>query len=150
MKRPIIIGLGNPNRGDDAVGRVVAQILKSHGVCSYDIEEAIGEATEILSLLEGREHVTLIDACVSGAPVGTIHQFDMAIDGAPNKGSALSSHGLGLAQAIGIGRALGLLPKHCVVFAIEAASFEHGSPLTPEVEEATVRLLARISAQLLG
>ena len=73
MKRPIVIGLGNPDRGDDAAGRVVAQILKSRGARGYDVVEARGEATEILALFEGRENVTLIDACVSGAPAGALH-----------------------------------------------------------------------------
>ena len=148
MKRPIVIGLGNPDRGDDAVGRVVAQILRSHAARRYDVVDAVGEATEILALLEGRENAMLVDACVSGAPAGTIHQIDLQFERAPDKDGAISSHGIGLAQAIGLARALDILPEHCLVYAIEAGAFEPGAAMTPAVAEAANRLVDRILAQL--
>ena len=147
MKRPIVIGLGNPDRGDDAVGPVIARILRSHAAHRYDVVYAVGEATEILALLEGREDATLIDACVSGARVGTIHRIDLQVEGAPDKHGAIASHGCGLAQAIGLARALDMLPKRCLVYAIEAQSFEQGATMTPAVAEATNRLVGQILTQ---
>lgn len=145
MRRPVIIGVGNPCRGDDCAGRIVVQMLRGYGLEGCDILEARGEATEIFALLEHRDHAILIDACVSGAPVGTIHTLDLQTTRAPERGARASSHGFGLAQAVELARALGVLPQRCVIHAIEAARFDHGASMTPEVAAAALRL-----AELIG
>lgn len=146
--RPIVIGIGNPDRGDDAVGRVVAQKLRDRIGDRADVVEARGEATEIVSLLQGRDAAILIDACVSGAPAGTTLRLDMRVAPAPRKGGELSSHGLGLAEAIGLARALGALPEMCVVYAIEGASFAHGAAMSEAVAAAADEVATAIAGRL--
>lgn len=147
--RPLVIGLGNPERGDDGVGRRVAQGLRDLVGDGADIVEARGEASEIAMLLEGRDTAFLVDACVSGAPAGTIRRLDMACDPPPRAASALSSHGLGLAEAIALARALGGLPPLCVIYAIECGTFAPGAPLSPGVAAAAVAA-ARLIAEEIG
>jgi hydrogenase maturation protease len=140
----LVIGIGNPDRGDDAVGCVVAGMLRD---CNVPAVQLSGEATALMAALESVDRVWLIDAAQSGEPCGTIHRIDCATTDVPPRG-AVSSHGFGVAEAIGLARALGTLPPHCIVYAIEAADFTPGAPSSPEVTRAAQEVAERILAEL--
>ena len=72
----VVIGIGNPDCGDDAAGRLVGRLLRGRLPHSIRIEETDGEATSLLARLEGKDWAYLIDACASGAAPGTLHRFD--------------------------------------------------------------------------
>lgn len=147
--RRIVIGIGNPDRGDDAAGLVVARALRDRLPDGVEVLEHDGEATRLLERMADAEAVFLIDAAVSGAPAGTIRRFDahdgplpQALFGMP------SSHGFGLAEAVELARALGRLPPCCIVHAIEGGTFETGADLSPEVAAAANEVSARIAAEI--
>jgi hydrogenase maturation protease len=142
--RPLVIGVGNPHRGDDGAGRAVARRLKSLARQAFDIEEANGEAASLLSLFQGRDMVVLVDACQSGEPSGSVQRFDVSRAPLPSTVRAISSHGFGVADAIELARSLGELPSKIVVIAIECQSFEHGTVLTPDVERAVDIAIAAV------
>jgi hydrogenase maturation protease len=139
--RRLVLGLGNADRGDDAVGRCVARRLRALAPPDVRIEEHDGEATGVLAWLEQTNAVWLIDAARSGAAPGTVRRLDCAID-VPPAAAGGSSHGLGLAEAIALARALGCLPRCCIVYAIEGETFALGAPLSPGVA-AAVETVAR-------
>ncbi len=148
-RRMIVIGIGNPNRGDDAAGRVVAQRLRAaEPPPDIEIAELDGETTSLLALLERTDRAIVIDACVSNHSPGTIHRFDVSNRPLPQATFNVSTHGLGLAEAIELARVLGQLPSPCVVYAIEAESVEPGMPLSPQVEAATHIVGERIRTEL--
>ncbi len=62
----------------------------------------------------------------------------------------MSSHGLGLAEAVELARALGQLPRSCVVYAIEGESFAVGAPLSPPVATAVADVAARLRVEIDG
>ncbi|MCB1505301.1 MAG: hydrogenase maturation protease [Hyphomicrobiaceae bacterium] len=132
LTRPLVIGIGNPLAGDDAAGRLVARQLAARTV-EFDVAEADGEATRLMSLLGGRKRVVIVDACRSGAPVGTVLKFEAHERPLPVDLSTLSSHGVGLAEAIEFARMLGGLPQHCTVYAIEGACFDLGQMVSQPV-----------------
>jgi hydrogenase maturation protease len=140
----LVLGIGNPDRGDDAVGCVVAGMLRDRNVPAV---EHSGEATALLAALEGADRAWLIDAARSGSRPGTIHRIDCATD-APMPQGTMSSHGFGVAEAIGLARALGTLPPHCIVYAIEAADFSTGAAPSPAVTAAAREVAALILAEL--
>jgi len=148
MPRPLIIGIGNIQRGDDGAGRQVARLLRHMLADKADIVELDGEASSIVARLEGAKTAYLIDACMSKAPPGTVHRIDAAGGELPLASSDLSTHGFGLASAIELARTLGQLPAQTIVFAIEAESFEPGSPITRAVTEATVIVADRIRSEI--
>lgn len=130
----VVIGLGNPDRGDDGAGREVARrLLAAEAPKGVRIVEADGEATAILAYLDGASTAFLIDACVSGAPSGTVRRIDLTQETLPRARYGLSSHGFGLAEALALAQALDRLPKRCIVYAIEGEGFEIGAPLSPAV-----------------
>lgn len=144
----LVLGIGNPDRGDDGAGRAVAAALRAAAPAGVEVAEADGEATALIARMEGRERVILVDACVTGAAPGAIRRFDVSQAPLPAFNHGLSSHGLGLHHAIELARALGGLPRRCVVYAIEGASFETGAPLSPAVATAAAGLARALTEEL--
>jgi hydrogenase maturation protease len=145
----MVIGIGNPDRGDDGAGRAVTQHLR--GVLPADVEIVAhdGETAGLVALLDGIAAAFLVDACASGAPAGTVRRYDVTQGPLPAASFGLSSHGLGLAEAIELARALGCLPPCCVVYAIEGESFAIGTPLSLPVATAVGDVVAHVSGEIL-
>lgn len=140
---PRIVGLGNAMRGDDAVGPVVVRRLREL-LPAADVLERSGEPADLLEVLgDGVEEVVLVDAVSSGAPPGEVHRFDASVVALPFAAGA-STHGLGLAETIELGRALGRLPPRLLVYGIEGRAFELGAPLSPEVASAAAAVAAEL------
>jgi hydrogenase maturation protease len=146
--RRIVLGIGNPDRGDDGAGRAVVQLLRGALPADVEVDEHGGEAAALLSRLDGVAEAFLVDACASGAPSGTVQRFDVAVDPLPQGAFGLSTHAFGLAEAVELGRALGQLPARCIVYAIEGTSYEAGAPLSEPVAIAVADVARRLSAEV--
>jgi hydrogenase maturation protease len=144
----LVIGVGNPDRGDDAAGREVARRLRGMALRGVEIIELDGEATALLARLDGASAAILIDACISDAAPGTLHRFDVAEAPLPSGAFGLSSHGFGLSEAIELARALGTLPLRCAVYAIEGERFDIGAPISAKVMAAIDRAAEEIRTEL--
>ena len=59
-----------------------------------------------------------------------------------------SSHGLGLAEAVELGKALGRLPGRLVIFAVEAATLEQGAAISPRVAAAADEVASSVAAEI--
>ena len=140
----LIIGIGNPDRGDDAAGRAVAARLKARVPRNVRVIECGGEATALLARFCEADEVILIDAATSGAAAGTVERFEAHTGPLPAARFGVSTHGFGLAEAIELARTLGELPRRCVVYAIEGRSFAIGEALSQDVEDAVGRVAAHI------
>lgn len=147
-RRRILLGIGNPERGDDAAGRVVVRLLRGTLPDEIELVEQDGEATALLACLEGAAAAFVVDACASGAPAGTVQRFEVEKGPLPQAAFGLSTHGFGLAEAIELARALGQLPPCCVVYAIEGSSFEAGAPLSPSVALAVDAVAERLRTEI--
>lgn len=146
--RVIVLGIGNAERGDDGAGRAVAALLGGVLPQQVEIAEMDGEATAVLAKLDGADAAYLVDACVSGAPAGTVHRFDANESMLHQASSDISTHGFGLAAAIELGRSLGGLPRHTVVFAIEGKSFVIGTGLSEAVAAAAAKVAQTIRSEI--
>jgi hydrogenase maturation protease len=147
IPRRLVVGVGNPDRGDDGVGRLVARMLRDRLPAGIRIEERPGGAAELIELLREADQAVLIDAMVSGAPLGTIRRFDcVAGEVAPGQGRA-SSHGLGVAEAVGLAAALSCLPGVCVVYGVESAEFSQGADMSEAVVTGAEETADRIAAE---
>ncbi len=139
-----VIGVGNCDRGDDAAGP--ACIAALHARLANDIEllSCGGEPAALLALLEGSREVYLIDACAAGLPAGGIRRWNVARQPLPARAGISSTHGVGLAEALELARALGVLPRRCVLYAIEGRSYEAGAALSAPVLAAVESVARRI------
>lgn len=146
MNRTIVIGVGNPLRGDDAAGLQVARRLAARG-CEA-VHEASGETASLMELWQGADGVLLADAAQSGAAAGAVTRLDASSVALPSAFLHCSTHAFGVAEAVELSRSLGSLPPRVIVFGIEGVSFEHGAPLSPEVDEGVATAAAMIEAEL--
>ena len=151
----VVIGIGNPDRGDDAIGLTVARAVGAAAGPGVTVLEERGNAADLVDRLAGTTAAILIDAAVSDAAPGTFRRIDVHRDALPATWFAGSTHGLGLATALELARALGSLPASCVVYAVEGASFDHGAALSedarasiPAVAEAILRDITQFRAEL--
>ena len=145
----VVIGVGNPDRGDDAAGRAVAAALREAGIAGVCVTESDGDPVSIMDAWSGMALAVLVDAMVSGAPPGTVRRFDATEDRVPTAAHFASSHGMGAVEAIELARSLARLPSRVLVYGIEGASFDPGDPLSEAVaggvEIATGMVVAEVS-----
>jgi hydrogenase maturation protease len=125
--------LGHPDRGDDAVGPLVAERLRAAGATLLDCNE---EPTRLIDAWDGLELVVIVDAVRAGAAPGTVHRLESDALPLPPELGLASTHAFSIADALELGRALGRAPRRVVVFGVEGRSFELGDPVTPAVEAA--------------
>lgn len=124
-----VIGIGAEDRGDDAAGLLVARLLQVAAPPGVEVYESAGDAGRLLELLEGADRVVLVDAARGAGAPGTVERVPL---GAALPSSVHSTHGLRLAEALGVASELGSLPPVVRVYVVYGRSFEPG-PLTLEV-----------------
>ena len=142
--KTLVIGCGNLHRMDDAAGVLVAERLREQGIPT---EIETGGAFELMAAWDNNEHVILIDAVITGAPVGTVHLWEGCPPYLPPS-RQFSSHGFGLAEAFRLGKALNCLPDHITVYGIEGKKFAMGKKISPEVAAAVERVAQGIAKAL--
>ena len=142
--RRLLIGVGNPIRGDDGAGRAVARLVASRSDCGLVARECTGEATSLMNAWTGFDEVVLVDACRGAGPPGSVHRFGPDDVERMARLQHASTHSVGVAAAIGLARALGALPFRLVIYAIEAQDSTDGEALSPEVDHAVHQVVALV------
>jgi hydrogenase maturation protease len=142
--RRLLLGVGNPFRGDDGAGRAVARLVAARNDCALATCECTGEATSLMSAWTGFDDVVVVDACRGAGPPGSIHRFAPEDVGRLATLQHASTHSLGVAAAVGLARALGTLPRRLVLYAIEARDSADGAGLSPEVDHAAHQVVALV------
>ncbi|CCE07797.1 Hydrogenase maturation protease [Bradyrhizobium sp. STM 3843] len=147
-RRIAVLGIGNVDRGDDAVGVGVAHRLARRLPSDVALLVCNGD---ILGLVEDWAKYDALICVDAAAPMGTpgrIHRLDAAQDELPPCPSLASSHAFGLAEAIALARELGVLPNPTIVYAIEGACFDAGGAITPKVAAALDATAERIITEI--
>ncbi|MBW5483272.1 hydrogenase maturation protease [Streptomyces bambusae] len=156
--RTAVIGVGNEFRRDDGVGWVVVGLLRDRAAqrrlpAGTVLAQCDGDPGRLIGLWENTGLTVVVDACFlppASARPGRTRRWDCA------SGDALrtaapgrhSTHGLGLAEALRLGDALGRGPGRLIVYAVEGADRSTGVGLTPAVARAVPRLVRRIEADI--
>ncbi|MEZ5118397.1 MAG: hydrogenase maturation protease [Candidatus Nanopelagicales bacterium] len=143
--KPLVVGLGSVDRGDDAVGfLVVRQVADVPGV---DVVE-VSDPSRLVDLGAGRDVMVLVDAVSSGSAPGTVHVLEVGEEALPIGSAAASTHWVGLGEVIELARVLDMLPVRVVLVGIEAGSLEHGSGLSASVREAVPAAITAVLESL--
>jgi hydrogenase maturation protease len=137
----LVLCCGNPDRGDDAAGPLVARRLREMGI---EVREQSGEAMDLIAAWQGADKVVLIDAVVTGRRSGTVSTWDGLAEPPAIQPRMGSSHALGVAEAIALSRTLGWLPRRLTLYGIEARRFEFGAPASKSVIRAVERTARRV------
>ncbi len=149
MSRPILlIGIGNEYRGDDGVGLVAARELQAKKLPHILVTECSGDGAELMEMWKSAATVILVDAVSSGAKPGTIYRLDALTQPIAASFSFPSTHAFGVAQALGLARALDQLPPCLMIYAIEGKNFAAGKGLSTEVEQAVREVVAQVASEV--
>lgn len=141
MSRTVVIGVGNPLRGDDAAGVAVAERLRPRVPVDVAVVACNEEPSRLMEAWEGADAVVLVDTVSSGELPGTLHRFEAGQEAVPARTFRSSTHAIGIADTIELARALGRLPERVRIYGIEAGSFATGTELSPAVEAAVAALV---------
>ena len=134
----LVLAIGNPSRGDDALGPLTAQALLALDVPEVEVLTDFQLQIEHALDLLGRRRVVFVDAAASGVAPFTFVPVQPATD------ACHSSHSLSPAALLDSFRRLtGTEPPPAQLLAIRGERFELGAPLSPE---ATRRLQSALSA----
>jgi hydrogenase maturation protease len=142
----LVVGAGNPDRGDDGAGVEVVRRLSRRRARGVRAVELGGDPTRLVALFSTARRIVIVDAMSSGARVGTTRRFDARRAPLPARAFAGSStHTIDVATAIELGRALGILPDEIEVIGIEGARFDLQAARSAAVNRAIGRTVARIA-----
>ena len=158
--RTILIGLGNPILGDDAVGwKVVEQVEQQLQQLQHEIQGNFDIAYLSVGGLGLMEHLIdydraiIVDAIFSGkdAP-GTISTQMLEDVFDATSGHTISVHDTSLQDAINLALKIGVqMPKKLIVVGIETDSINNFSEeLTPNVAVAIPRAVEIVMDLLIG
>jgi hydrogenase maturation protease len=147
--KTVVIGIGNPFRNDDGIGPAVAAQIEEQRLPGVRVVMSDGEPAGLLEAWAGADLAVVVDA-IHGVPAspGTIHR--LTADQLETGGTAASSHGLGVPDALRLGRILEQLPRHVVIFAVEGADTGAGTELSEAVAAVLPEVVAAIMAELPG
>ena len=134
MSRVRVIGCGNPDAGDDALGLLAVRSARERVPDTVEVIEA-GTSARVIDLLSDVDAVVLVDAVRSvgaATDAGVIRVVAVGDEVLLGVRTSLSSHGLGLAEMLGLAAAIGPLP-HVVFLGLEADHVAMGSGLSAPV-----------------
>ncbi len=132
----LVIGIGNPDRGDDAAGLAVARRVRElTKPGEVTVRELIGDQLNLMDAWNGATEVYLVDAVCSGGTPGSVYQFDAA-DALTEQFSHCGTHTFSLADVVELARALGRLPRRLSGYGVEGATFQVGAPMSRRVRAA--------------
>lgn len=115
----LVVGIGQEAAGDDGVGLLVARAVAAHGVATLEASDA----TVLIALLAEGRRVVVVDAVVGAGKAG--HVLHLRPDDLADGHTLLSSHGIGVAEALALAGVLkgpaGLRAVEVVGVAVDGA-----------------------------
>lgn len=140
----LVVGLGHPDRGDDAVGPLVALVLEADGLPGVRVRR-IAEPAALTALWEGYPTVVVVDAAVGSGEPGDVAVYDATAAPLPAAAARpVSSHGLDLVTVVETARLLGGLPQRLLLVAITGSRVALGEPPQPRVRAAVPAAAERV------
>lgn len=143
-----VLGVGSPF-GDDQLGLLAAQLLQKKNRFSdnnLQILTCDRPGIKLLDLMQGADAVFIIDAVMTGAPSGTIHR--LSIDELTHLPKPLSSHGIGLIEALDIGKALNELPEQLILYGVEIENIDEPFRITKTSQKSIKQIVTMLEQDI--
>ncbi|MGA2496848.1 MAG: hydrogenase maturation protease [Tepidisphaeraceae bacterium] len=149
MSQPLLIlCFGNPLAGDDAFGFLVAsQLAALHNPRLHVVDLSRESPSAMLDHLDSQPALVIVDA-VSGPDIapGQLIDIDWHAPGRPSlvHDSALSTHGLSVANQLELAARLGMLPASIRLIGAGIADTAIGAAPSPAIPAAAAEAVKRI------
>jgi hydrogenase maturation protease len=145
----LVLGLGNPLRGDDGVGPFVVKALEErHLPQGVEALDGGSGGLALLQIIEGRDRVIVIDAAEMGRQPGEFVRFQPEEARFAQRSEEFSFHETGLGEALALAKALDQPLPEMVIFGVQPAQMDWGESLSPAVRVAVPDLVEAILAEL--
>lgn len=132
----LLLGLGNPLRGDDGAGPAVIEWVRERGLpAGVTAIDAGTPGLDLVLTLADYDRAVIVDAAGLGRAPGSWARFtsERLLE---DNGSGLTLHAAGLADALRLGAALDQLPDHLVIFGVQPAQVDWSPGLSAGVAAA--------------
>lgn len=144
----LIVGIGTELRGDDAAGLAAARLIRNVPLSHHvRVLELCGDAVTLMHAWKGVGRLSIIDAMEAGMPPGSVVTIDPWQQPVPAR-AFVSSHLLGLAEAIEISMSFNEFPRSCTIYGIQGGNFGMRAGISAAVsngvEEVVRKILQRI------
>jgi hydrogenase maturation protease len=149
-ERTLVVGIGNDFRADDAAGLEIARRVRAAHVPGITVQESQGDISALVDAWEGFDHVILADAVSGGAEPGTVLRIDGRMCDLQSSlfRRRLSSHGIGVVEAIQLAMALNRLPPVVTVYGVVGSTFTLGEKISLDVDRGVDAAAAAIIHEL--
>jgi hydrogenase maturation protease len=149
MKKVLVIGYGNPGRGDDGLGPALAEAIEQRQFKDVEVDIDFQLNVEDAYAFEGRDAVIFADATVKGDDGFTWHEIE------PKDETSFTSHSVSPAGVMALAKRLFNISTRGFVLGIRGYEFdEFGAPITEKggknLRDAIAFLEARLSSGELG
>jgi hydrogenase maturation protease len=132
--RALLIGFGNPGRGDDGLGPALAEAVEGLSLPGVAVESDYQLAPEHAAAMLGCDLVIFADAALSGPEPYSFERLE------PSQGVTFSSHSLGPREILGLAESISGGPVEGYLLAIRGYEFE---PFTESLTARARRNLER-------
>ena len=144
QKTTLILGVGNPFRRDDGIGpAVIARLQAEQLPEAVDLLDGGTDGLNLLEYLKPYQHAIIIDAVEMGLPPGEIRVFSPNEVKLTIQSDALSTHGFGLAEVIGLMERLEV-DTRLQVLGVQAKDIAFGEEMSPEIASKTEEVVQLI------
>jgi len=150
--RPVLVlGLGNPLRGDDGIGPAVIAALRQVELPSkVELLDGGTAGLSLLSAIAGRQRLLVVDAADMGRPAGTVLCLRPGEVSLERVEAPISPHQLGLVETLDLAGQLGLAPHMVQIFAVQPGQIGWGQELSPEVQACLPQIVADVLVEIDG
>jgi hydrogenase maturation protease len=147
--RTLVLGIGNLLIGDEGVGCKTVEELSRRYTMPPGVECVDGGTAgfELLSMIDNKEHVILIDALRNDMEPGTV----VMVEGehVPKAFLARTTpHQLGICDVLAAAQLCDTMPKQLTLFGIEPKQMDVGIGLSPQVEAGMEKIISAVVDQL--
>ncbi|MBM9614795.1 HyaD/HybD family hydrogenase maturation endopeptidase [Desulfobulbus rhabdoformis] len=145
----LVLGIGNLLIGDEGVGCKTIEELERRFELPAGVECVDGGTAgfELLTMIDGRDHLILIDALQNDRAPGTV----VMVEGneVPQAFHARTTpHQLGICDVLAAAQLGGTMPGSLTLYGIEPKQLDVGIGLSPEVEAGMEKTIGAVVHQL--
>ncbi len=148
-KKPILLlGVGNILQKDDGIGvNVVNEMAEQELDEQVEVVDGGIAGIDLLSIIEGRKTLIVLDAVKGDQKPGTIYRFSPE-DVAESMVPIDSLHQLGLLETLLMVRLIGKEPEKTVIFGVQPKLIDWGFEISDEVTASIPKLITKVKEEI--
>jgi len=147
----LVLGLGNPLRGDDGVGpRLVEELARRGLPTGVTALDGGAGGLGLLQVLDGWQRVVVVDAADVGREPGQFVRFTPDQARLAQAADRFSLHNAGLGEILALANALGRTLPPMVIFGVQPAEIGWREGLSPAVEAALPAMIDAVLEETKG